>query len=466
MEFWKDFSEASDKVALIEDEKQIKYGQLEEMVNQLIKKYDNRKLAFLVCTNTIESVVIYLSLLRAQIPVVLINEHIENELLAQLIELYKPFYFWDNRSEELNGYHKADSFERYNLRMNQEDIDYPIHEELGVLLTTSGSTGSPKLVRQSYKNIQSNTDSIVTYLNITDSDCALTTLPMHYTYGLSIINTHIAQRATLVLTNATPMQKKFWSLIAEHKVTTFGGVPYTYEMLKRVHFFNKDIDSLRYLTQAGGRLGVDLHKEFAEGCADHNIDFVVMYGQTEATARMSYLPPQKTLEKIGSIGVAIPNGKFWLIDENENVISEPEIAGELIYQGENVTMGYAQSFADLNLGYDNGNVLHTGDVAKYDKEGYFYIVGRMKRFLKIYGNRINLDEVEKILKQKGVDAVACGKDDNLKVCVLQDADKTKAEEVLLNNTNIPRFGMKVYVVNEIPRNSSGKIMYTELENSL
>lgn len=173
---------------------------------------------------------------------------------------------------------------------------------MALLLTTSGSTGSPKLVRQSYKNIAANTDSIIDYLELDASERSISTLPMNYTYGLSIINTHLKVGASLILTEYTLVQRDFWTLFAEYEATSFGGVPYTYEMLDKLQFFRRKLPSLRTMTQAGGKLLPVLHKKFAEYADKEGKKFIVMYGQAEATARMGYLPAQKSLEKYGAMG--------------------------------------------------------------------------------------------------------------------------------------------------------------------
>ena len=271
------------------------------------------------------------------------------------------------------------------------------------------------MVRQSYNNILSNTESIVEYLNLDSTERPITTLPMNYTYGLSIINSHLYAGATILLTENTLIQKEFWNFFKTEQATSFGGVPYTYEMLKKLRFSRMNLPSLRYMTQAGGKLSPELHKEFAQDCIDKNRKFIVMYGQTEATARMAYLPSEYALKKYGSMGIAIPGGSFSLIDDNGNEITEDNITGELIYKGANVTLGYAESRSDLIKGDENHGVLLTGDMAKRDKDGFYYIVGRKKRFLKMFGKRVNLDEVERIIKSEYsfLDCACDGTDDNM-----------------------------------------------------
>ena len=342
---------------------------------------------------------------------------------------------------------------------------YNLNENLAILLTTSGSTGSFKLVRQSYKNITSNTNSIIEYLKLDSTERSISTLPMHYTYGLSIINTHLKVGASLVLTEKTLMQREFWKQLKEFRVTSFGGVPYTYEMLEKLRFFRMDLPHLKTMTQAGGRLGLGLHKKFAEYALKNGKKFVVMYGQTEATARMSYLPPEKSLEKAGSIGIAIPGGEFSLVGKNSEPITEPKTQGELVYRGENVTLGYAKCVGDLAKGDERSGVLKTGDMAKFDEDGFYYIVGRKKRFLKIFGSRVNLDEAEQLLRLEfeDIDCACCGVDDKMYVFINKQEKTDDVLKFISSKMSLHHSAFRVLHVEKIPRNESGKILYPALE---
>lgn len=339
-----------------------------------------------------------------------------------------------------------------------------LHPELGLLMTTSGSTGSPKLVRQSKENVFINAAAIVDYLEIGEFDRAITTLPMSYTYGLSIVNSHLLAGAELLLTDISIMQREFWKFFHKEKATSFAGVPYTYEMLKRLKFTDMMLPSLKYMTQAGGRLRNDLHKEFAEFAETSRKRFYVMYGQTEATARMSYLPYMNSLKKVGSIGVAIPGGAIFLEDENGNQIEEPHVAGELVYHGRNVTYGYATCLEDLAKEDENKGVLHTGDMAEMDEDGYFFIVGRKKRFLKIFGNRVSLDECEDLIEKKYSLECACtGKDDEMHIFITGKVGAEVVAEFISGKTGLNPKAFVVKHIEKIPRSGSGKKAYGELE---
>jgi long-chain acyl-CoA synthetase len=305
----------------------------------------------------------------------------------------------------------------------------------------------------------------VEYLKLGPDERPITTLPMNYTYGLSILNTHLDVGATILLTDKGVAQKEFWGFFKEKQATSFGGVPYTYEMLDRMRFLRMDLPSLRTMTQAGGKLLPDLHRKFAEWCLKTDRQFIVMYGQCEATARMAYLPWEKSLEKIGAMGVAIPGGAFELIDTAGNVITEPNVTGELRYCGDNVTLGYAGSAADLAKGDERHGILETGDMAQADTDGYFTIVGRKKRFLKMFGNRVNLDEIEGLLKTRfpGVECACAGRDDHLTVFATEEAALSPMRAYLAEKTGLNQSGFFLRAIPEIPKNEAGKTLYRELE---
>ena len=288
---------------------------------------------------------------------------------------------------------------------------------------------------------------------------------MNYTYGLSVINTHLYTGATILMTNYAVVQKEFWQIMREQGATSIAGVPYTYEMLNRLRFFGMDLPALKTMTQAGGKLSPELHRKFAEYASEKKKRFIVMYGQAEATARMAYLPAERSLEKYGSMGIAIPGGRLELIDVNGNVIEEADTVGELVYYGKNVTLGYAQKGEDLVLGDERNGRLITGDMAKRDTDGFYYIVGRKKRFLKIFGNRVNLDETERMLKTHFPENdVACaGVDDKMYIFVTEDLDEAELRKYLSEKTGLHISAFCVKRIEEIPKNDAGKTLYKALE---
>ena len=461
------FSDFSENTALLSDEGiSISYAQLADEGNVLAEKIGRRCLVFSMCTNSVGSVIGYTCFMTHNIVPVLLNANMDDELLANLLESYFPAYVWmpDEIIDRYSQFEKVYSKFGYSLMKTKYSNEYPMNDELGLLLTTSGSTGSPKFVRQTYTNILTNAKQIAEYLELNALERPVTTLPMNYTYGCSIINSHLLVGATILLTDKSLMAREFWNFMKEQNATSFGGVPYTYEMLDKLRFFRMDLPDLRYMTQAGGKLSPELHKKFAEYALDNNKKFIVMYGACEATARMGYLPADKSLEKYGSCGIAIPGGKFYLIDENNQIIEESEVVGELVYEGANVTMGYAECGDDLIKGDERNGKLLTGDMAKRDADGFYFIVGRKKRFLKIYGNRVNLDEIDRMIKANFnfMDCASAGVDDHMYIFVTDEAVMNDVRSFVADKTKLNPTAFKVIKIDDIPKNDSGKILYREL----
>jgi acyl-coenzyme A synthetase/AMP-(fatty) acid ligase len=406
------------------------------------------------------------------IPSVLLDGSKDLELVERLIGIYQPEYIWmpTARVNEIGG---ETIYKLGEYSLQQMAYENPlsaeqkvINPELLLCLTTSGSTGSPKLVRLSEKNLLSNAESIAQYLDITESERPVTSLPMYYSFGMSVINSHLIKGATILLTDKAVVQKEFWSFIKEQKATSIAGVPYTYEMLKRLRFFRMDLPELKTMIQAGGKLNAAFVKEYVDFAEQTGKKFIVMYGQTEAAPRMSYLPFDKAVEKNASIGIAIPGGRLSVVDGDGKEITEPEVDGELVYIGDNVCLGYAESRADLMKGDENYGVLHTGDIAQFDSDGFYYITGRMKRFVKIWENRTNLDATEQLVKAITPNCACGGVDDLITVFVTEDGLEDKIKRLLTEKTGLNTRAFQVKKIDSIPVKSSGKIDYPQLQKML
>ncbi|MDR1603980.1 MAG: AMP-binding protein [Gracilibacteraceae bacterium] len=460
-----DFERFADHTALIgEDGEETTYGRLGAAGAELAAAVGGRRLIFVFCANEKGALLGYTAFLRHGAVPVMLDAGLDRDYTAALLARYRPDFLWVpvDRAAAFAGEPTYSAW-GYALVRTGESGAFPLHRELALLLTTSGSTGSPKFVRQSYKNIRANTESIVRYLELDMAERAITTLPLHYTYGLSIINTHLSVGAAVILTGKTLAQKEFWRQCREYGATSLAGVPYTYEMLEKLRFERMDLPTLRTLTQAGGKLPPELHRKFAAAARAAHRRFFVMYGQTEATARMSWLPPERSLEKCGSIGGPVAGGEFFLLDGDGGAITEPGAVGELMYRGDNVALGYAESGADLAGGDDFGGVLATGDMAKFDRDGCYYIVGRKKRFLKIFGNRVSLDEAEQLVQAAfGTDCACTGQDDHMLVYVLAGADGPAVRKFLAEKTGLPPAAFAVQTIGAIPKNEAGKTMYAAL----
>lgn len=463
-----DFEEFVNNTAVITDNGDIlTYNQLMKESNKVASVVETRCLVFIMCNNEIGSILGYVGFLNNHIVPIMLNSHLDNALLDNLLEKYRPSYLWmpDVEVAEFSSMTKVYSAYGYSLVKTDYKQVYPMHKKLALLLTTSGSTGSPKLVRQSYDNIISNTKSIVNYLELDSNERPITTLPMNYTYGLSIINSHLYVGAMILVTDKSLMQKEFWQFLKLAKATSFGGVPYTYEMLDRIRFTRMNLPYFTTMTQAGGKITPELHKKFAEWAAENGKKFIVMYGQCEATARMGYLSAKDAVRKCGSMGIAIPGGKFHLIDVDGKEIDKPNTTGELVYDGANVTLGYAECGEDLAKGDERHGTLMTGDMARFDNEGFFYIVGRKKRFLKIFGNRVNLDEIDRMIKGhfNVVETACTGVDDHLYIFLTDNKYADEVKKYVSETTRLNSSAFEIKIIDEIPKNDAGKVMYRELE---
>jgi len=419
-----------------------------------------RSLCAIECQNDLSTLVAYLACLQLNHPVLLLDK----QTSEQQKEGIKTAYFPDAFINDGVVHH-------IDYSNNKKDIKHTLDDRLAVLLSTSGSTGSPKQVALSYDNLQQNCLSICEYLPIKSDDVVITMLPFNYSYGLSIIHTHLSQGAKIVMSDYSVIDKAFWALLEEEQVTTLSGVPYTYEMLIRLGLVKKELPFLRYFTQAGGKLAekrVSLLAEFGE--TSHS-PFYVMYGQTEATARMAYVEPSILLNKPGTIGKPIPGGDFSLVNESGEAIVEPHQVGELVYRGKNVMLGYATSRRELTE-FNATEYLKTGDLAYFDEDGDFFITGRLKRFIKVFGKRIALDEVESWLKNQMLDVAVIGTDNKLQVAVTVDSmNKTLLDKAMLlkqvtDELSIHHSTVKIFQVESLPKTPNGKLDYKALEQQL
>lgn len=470
-DFFKWQQQYDDHLMLIDDKgSQMTYREAREFGRYYFDTAAARSLILIVTENTIGSVLTYVQALRHDLVPMLLDKKTDQGQLSGIIQKYRPEYMAVPEScgmQPGEGYTekwRAKDYIFYAQKNADEEKD-KLHEDLALLLSTSGSTGSPKFVKISKNNLQSNTNAIASYLHITESDRPITTLPMSYTYGLSIINSHLYRGAVILLTEYSVMEQKFWDFFRSQKATTFGGVPYTYKMLKFIGFSEMELPSLRIMTQAGGKLPVSLQRIFTDYAKKHEQSFVVMYGQTEATARMAYLPWENAEQKPGSIGIAIPGGHFELEDTEGCVITDSQKTGELIYYGPNVTMGYASDRKSLLNGDENHGRLATGDLAYRDEDGFYYIAGRKKRFVKLLGNRISLDETEELLTQtfSNLEFACTGTDEQMKVVYSGEIeDENEIIHFLSDRLKLFRKNFLLQKTDQIPRNPSGKILYEQL----
>lgn len=429
------------RLAVSTDDGDLSYGELADRVAETARRLGTaRRLVLLAGANTLDALVTYLAALSAGHPLLLVPGSAP-AAVAALVEAYDPDVVVGPVGDE------------WVVEERRAVSAHTLHPDLALLLSTSGSTGSPKLVRLSHTNLQANAESIAQYLGIRADDRAATTLPLHYCYGLSVVNSHLLRGAGLILTDRSVADAGFWELFRRRRGTTFAGVPYTFELLDRVGFAGMRLPHLRYVTQAGGRLAPERVARIAALGRRQGWDLVVMYGQTEATARMAYLPPELATVAPEAIGVPVPGGSFQLRPLPD--WPGPE-TGELVYTGPNVMLGYAEGPADLASGRTVGE-LATGDVARRRPDGLYELVGRRSRFAKILGLRIDPQRVEALLERHGVSSCCLGADDELVVAAVAAADPAAIRRAVCGEVGLPPRAVRVCPVPELPRLATGKV---------
>jgi acyl-coenzyme A synthetase/AMP-(fatty) acid ligase len=433
------------------------------------KSISARAVVLVLCENTPGAIMGLVSfLMNGQIPL-LMESSTDSGSIQNLLKTYEIEYIFTTKRNhiEFDTFPQVAEIGDFVLLETGENSEIYPNIDLGLLLSTSGSTGSPKLVRLSYENIVSNARAIIEYLKITSDNRAITTLPLSYSFGFSIINTHVLAGASIILTDKSVVERGFWDAFQKYRPTSLSGVPFTFELLRRIKFFSKrPQESLSVITQAGGKMTNELILLIDTFSRENKIDFYVMYGQTEATARISYLHPSYTKLKLGSIGKAIPGGHLKLNYFDEDVTAHTNPSGELIFMGPNVMMGYAQNRLDLAKKDELESVLQTGDIASVDEDGFYFIVGRTKRFLKIHGKRVNLDEIESILSTEANPIYCSGMDDHLEIYTSCKTEVLKLKQIVTSKFGLNPLGVRIHFMENIPRLDSGKVNYKQLENRI
>ena len=427
----------------------VTYGEIIELAAHIKNIVSERALCFMLVENNVQCVQwVMASLISKRLVPLILNAKTDDTLYSNLLDTYKPAYIWQSGI----------------LTRTKNEIA-PLYEHLSHLLPTSGSTGSPKLVRHCYDNIEAAGLNISTFFELKELDRPLMVLPLYYTMGLSMVFSHFIVGATILITGRNMTDPVFWSFIKEKHATSFTGVPYSFQILNMMRFFRMDLPDLELLTQGGGKMERHLNLKFAEYCRDNGKRWIATYGQSECTARMAYLPAKWAIEKVGSIGIAVPNGELSLIDADDNIITAPHTEGEMCYRGKNVTLGYATCLDDLQKGDERHGYIRTGDLAYFDEDGCYYIVGRKGRFLKLFGMRVGLDECEQIIASDCQVESACVGTDEKMIVYITNASKTQAvKDALVEKTHIVATSFEIRVIPEIPKNEAGKKLYSKLEN--
>jgi acyl-CoA synthetase (AMP-forming)/AMP-acid ligase II len=452
--FWDTLEAGGDRIALITERESLAYSSLVQRIERCTRELRSqlpaavpRPLVLLEAANELESIVAYLACLRAGYPVILVAEG-QGSVTSGIGSTYQPNII----------FHRQEAAFRASLASLEPA---PMHRELAVLLSTSGTTGAAKLVRLSGDNLQANASAIAAYLDLSPTERAITALPFHYSYGMSVLHTHLLSHAAVVLTAASLVDAEFWSLARRHEVTSLALVPTQFELLEKIRFSKDQLPTLRYVTQAGGKLDPKLAVAFAQQAKAGSWRLFIMYGQTEAGPRMSYVPPEDAEHWYHSIGRPVPGGKFRLVDAAGEEITGSGEPGELVFEGPNVMLGYASTRADLDSPA-GPPILRTGDVAERLENGYFKITGRTSRFIKLFGLRISLDEVENGLRAQGHRAYVSGSDERLVVFLLDGGEPAQLKSQIARRYEWPERVVEVVPLDSVPLLASGKVDYREL----
>ncbi len=448
------------------------HGELRAAVRAVASRLDrpHKSLVLCLCRNDPATVIGYLAALEVGHAAMLLDSAVRGDILADLLARYQPeIVLAPAALAATSAAALDDEYRPVDLgldgvaRERSDATAGPVHPDLGILLPTSGSTGSPKFVRLATGAVSSNATSIATALAIAPTDRAVSSLPLHYSYGLSVVNSHLASGACIVLTDRGPLDKAFWDVVRDLRCTSFAGVPYSYQLLERIGFDRLELPSLKTMTQAGGKLDEGRVARFHGLMVARGGRFYVMYGQTEATARITVLPFDSLPQKLGSAGRVIPGGRLE-IEVGGVPAGRPGVTGEIVYCGPNVMMGYATGRADLSRGDELGGRLHTGDLGYLDADGWLYITGRTKRISKVSGYRVNLDEVEARLAPNGPTAVVGTDEVIVAFCEYGDEESLQRLRMELSHAlSLHYQAIQFRRVDALPRTPSGKVDYAALE---
>lgn len=437
----------------------ISYRELAARVEEQARRRRRGELVFLLCKNDAATVIEYLAALAAGTPVALLPAALEQAALDELCRRYQPEHVI-GRSDSGSG---SDSDSGSDSPSASPSGSASPSAFPALLLSTSGSTGSPKMVRLSLAAVVANARAIAAALRLTRDEVAPTSLPLHYSYGLSLLNSHLVAGATVLLTDESLLSEPFWAACRAHAATSLAGVPYSYQLLRRLDLSPGSRlvpPSLTTFTQAGGRMEPALVLHFHRLAAARGGRLFIMYGQTEATARITVLPPEDLPEHAGSVGRAIA-GALTIADD-----------GEVLYHGPSVMLGYAEARADLFAPDALGGTLATGDLGRLDEAGRLWITGRKKRIAKVFGNRLSLDELEAFARALPEAAafpalVAIAEADRVRLFVETPTPAAEACATLrlrlAEHTGLHPSGFVVSEITAIPRLLGGKIDYQQLE---
>ena len=472
----------SERIAVIHERKEVSYKQLKQFILIAAEKLSNMGLMHgdrvcLYIDNSIEYIVIYYAVWKCGCVVVALNteskarniinsiDHSKAKLFVYDEKLPESKNIVKNKSVQVECVNVKSFYDGGNRSVIDSDDEFPSPEDVATIIYTSGTTGSPKGVTLSHKNLYSNMVSILAYLPITENDKFINVLPFYYCYGNSILHTHMMRGACVILVNSMMFPNKVLEAIDEHKATSISGVPSTFIILLN----HSDIDayklgSIKYVTQAGGPMAPSIITALIKRLP--NSLLYIMYGQTEASARLAYLEPDRIEDKLSSIGKPVPGVDISILRDNGQPVNVNE-TGNLFARGDNVMLGYWENAGMSKDVINNEGWLNTGDLAKIDEEGFIYIIGRSSEMIKSGANRISPNEIEEVLMLLpeikecaviGVEDEILGEAIKAYIVLNEDGvDELKLKKHCkenMANYKIPKY---IEIIKKLPKTSSGKI---------
>ena len=437
-------------IAIIDVDRNISYGDLIDDISNWQNQIDlqQKSLVFFYLENAANVVAPLLACMASHHAVALLDINLSNAIKHDLETKYQPELV-------VNAHQNAVTF------AHRDTSAVDISDDLSVLLSTSGSTGSPKFVRLSRDAIISNAFAIAKSQDLCADSRASAHLDIHYSYGMSVLFSHLACGSSVAFSRYSFMEKEFWAHLEEQKVSHLPGVPFHYQMMRRLRLERMNLSHLKVMTQAGGHLDPDNKKHFYEMMTARQGRFLVMYGQTEAGPRITTLKHEDFDAHHGSVGQSLEGGQIKIVDAQGK---EQPLGHEGIvqYSGPNVMMGYANNRDDLGHGDSLGGVLQTGDIGKIDGDAILTITGRNERMGKVYGWRINLDEIEKRLNEAMLCAVV-QIDETIHIAHENAEHSDELVDALVKEMNLPASIFKSATIDAIPRTDRGKTDYRSLK---
>jgi long-chain acyl-CoA synthetase len=425
------------------------------------KNFENilgkKKLIFFIGDNDEFSILFYIVCLSLGHCLMPISSNITKKSLNHLIKSFKPEIIFTKEFKKLREFKDHYSFGLYKI-LKKKNVENKINQKLALLLSTSGSTGNAKFVKLTFENIFANALSIKKYLKLNSSDSTITTLPIHYSYGISVINSHLLADAKIYTNKLSLFDKEFWEILEKKKITNFSGVPFHFEILQKLNIDKLKLKSLKFCTQAGGKLNTSIIKSIVNKFLKLNKKFFVMYGQTEASPRMTYADEKDLIKYPETVGRPIPGGKIFIKDLKKKI-------GEICYIGKNVFHGYATKRGDLS-NLKKISILRTGDIG-YVKKGLLFVTGRISRFEKIYGVRINLDNLEKYLNNLNIPCKCIYNKNKIFIFVTKSKiNENKIKILIKKDFEISINTIVFRTIKKIPYNNNKKIDYKKLNEEI